>query len=343
MKILKYVLIGLLAIVAIFLIIGLFVPTTFKMERSVIINASQDIVRGQVVSLKNQHEWSPWTAYDPNMKTLFEGTDGAVGSIYSWEGNKDVGKGSQEITSVTENRVEMKVTFIEPWESVATSYIQLDSEGDSIKVTWGFEGSNPYPWNVMSLFVNMDEMVGNDFQKGLNNLKERAEKISEEQPKTYRGYEIKEVSLQPKVFLAKKGVVGFDQMSTFFAENLQAISGAIIENGLETDGHPCGIFYKWMQDTQTTEMAVGIPVAIQGEKTTLPKQFERIDMPAGKVLCIVYYGSYENSETAHYAMDDYIKENNLEVDGPVVEEYVTGPETETDPNKWRTNIYYAVK
>lgn len=172
MKILKYIGIGLLAIIVIFLVLGLFLPKDFKVERSTEINRPAAVVFEQVKSLQNQQKWSPWADYDPNMKVSYEGNAGEVGSSSHWEGNKDVGKGSQQITAVTASRVESKIHFIEPFESTSDAYIQLESSSpDATKVTWGFKGKNPYPFNVMCLFMDMDKMVGKDFEKGLNKLK----------------------------------------------------------------------------------------------------------------------------------------------------------------------------
>lgn len=173
MKILKYIFIGLIVLIALLLLLGLFLPKTFAIERSIVIHSSIENVRKKTSSLKSLYEWSPWSDYDPQMKILFEGIDGQPGSLYRWEGNSKVGKGSQELIFVGLNRVETKVTFEKPWESEAVSYISLDSIPGGTEVSWGFTGKSSYPWNTFTVF--MDKMVGEDFEKGLGNLKDLCE------------------------------------------------------------------------------------------------------------------------------------------------------------------------
>ena len=343
MKIFKYVLITIAAIVVIFLVLGLFAPKEYKVERSITINAPQQVVMDQVKSLKNMQEWSPWAEQDPDMKITYEGTDGEVGSVSKWEGDK-MGQGMQEVTAISENRVETKLTFIEPWESECTAYFQLDPEGEAVKVTWVMEGQNSFPWNALSLLMSMDKMIGKDFEKGLEKLKTRCEGMAAEagnEEKTYRGYAIHEMNMEPKLYIAKRDKVAFDKIGEFYETHLPAIFEAAGKAGLQPAGSPCGLFYKWDQENKTADMAAAVPVI--GDNKTKVKGYENMEVAGGKALHIAYYGAYEKSEDAHYAMDDYMKEKGLELNELVIEEYVTDPTKEADTSKWLTNIYYLVK
>src|SRR5687768_15750407 len=119
MKALKYILIGIVCLVVIICLLGLILPKDYTVARSTVINAPQPVVMDNIKSLKTMDEWSPWSKRDPNIKQEFKGTDGEVGSSNEWEGNDDVGKGKQEISAVTDNTVDIKLTFLEPWESVS--------------------------------------------------------------------------------------------------------------------------------------------------------------------------------------------------------------------------------
>lgn len=176
MKILKFFLIALGVFIGIILILGLFVGKDYTVERSIVILKPKELILPELTNLKNVHDWSPWTEYDPNMKINFQGTDGTVGSFYTWEGNKKVGNGKQEIVLISDTLVESKLIFYEPWESECRAYFKLQPEGNGYKTTWGMKGKNAYPMNVMCLFMNMDKMVGKEFEKGLSNLKEKVEK-----------------------------------------------------------------------------------------------------------------------------------------------------------------------
>lgn len=178
MKILKRVLLGLLALVILLLIVGLFTKKDYSVTRTVTINKPRSEVYTFISYLKNQNTYSKWGKMDPNMKISYTGTDATPGFISSWEGNKDVGTGEQEIKKVTPGqRVDYELRFLKPWKSVGQSYMSTDSIGPAqTKVTWGMQGKMPYPMNLMLVFMNMDKMVGNDLQIGLDNLKAMQEK-----------------------------------------------------------------------------------------------------------------------------------------------------------------------
>jgi hypothetical protein len=105
------------------------------------------------------------------MKSIFNGTDGQVGSIYFWDGNNKVGKGFQELIKISTDRIEYKLGFIEPWESISLTYFTLEPEEQGVKVSWHFESESPYPFNFLTLFMDMEEMVGKNFQRDLRNFK----------------------------------------------------------------------------------------------------------------------------------------------------------------------------
>lgn len=167
MRIFKKVLIILLIIIALPLIVALFVSKTFKSEREIVIEKPINQVFDYIKYVKNQDNFGTWQLSDPEMQTKSEGTDGTVGFKYSWEG-KRTSKGSQTITNISENnRIDTELDF--GMGEPAQSYIITEGVGpNQTKVTWGISGKTPYPWNLMSLFYDM----GDDFEKGLQNLKE---------------------------------------------------------------------------------------------------------------------------------------------------------------------------
>lgn len=337
MKTLK-ILLGILAIVIVaILVIAMIAPKQMNLQRSVNINAPAALVMEEVNSLEDMANWSPWAAIDPNMKVSYEGTMGTVGSISRWEGNKDVGKGEQKITNISDNRVDVHLTFLEPWESEADAFVQVDDKGETTDVTWSFISPSPFPWNAMMIFMDMDEMLGKDFENGLNKLKEIAETKRAQEP----AYVIEVVDIPQKVYIAKKDSVSWSDISTFFNAHLPAIYEGAGKNKVQPAGPATGIFYKWDEANQSTIMAAAIPV--MGDEKTKMQGYETIVMPAGRALKLVYYGPYEGSEKAHIAMDKYIKDNAMEQTGPVIEEYITDPTIEKDTSKWQTIIYYPVK
>lgn len=339
MKTFKYFLLIIVGIVVLLLVTGLFVPKEDHVERSIVIQAPVELINKEIKSLKNMDSWSPWKDYDPNMKVTYEGVDGEVGSVSHWD-SENVGKGSQEITSISDNKIQTKLIFIEPWESEMTATFILEPKPTGVKVTWASDAINPYPYNVMSLFMNMDEMIRKDFEKGLLYLKEKAESMKVE-PKKYNGFTINEIEMGPKIYIAKKATVTFDKIEDFYKKNFPAIKESAVKAGVEP-GIPSGLFYRWNVDINTADMAAAIPVS-ENENISSIKNFERIDVAGGKALHIAFYGPFGKTEAAHSAMDEYMSEKGLNLNGEVIEEYVTDPSTESDPNKWLTNIYYLVK
>lgn len=178
MLIIKRILIVLILIVSIVLIAAYFMPKEYAVTKEITINKPVDSVFNYVRYLKNQNEFSVWANIDPKMKSTYKGTDGTVGAIAAWESEvKDVGAGEQEITKITEGkRLDFALRFKKPMEDTAQGFMSTEAvSGNQTKVKWGINGVFPYPMNIMMPMMKMDQMIGNDLQKGLENLKVKME------------------------------------------------------------------------------------------------------------------------------------------------------------------------
>lgn len=178
MKVLKKIGFVLAALIALFLIICLFIDGKYNVEKSIAINAPQEEVYDYIKYLKNQDEFSVWQRIDPNMEKTFTGTDATVGAVAGWSSeNEQVGVGEQEIIAMDGKRIDYELRFKEPFEATDNAYLEAISiEEDITKVNWGFKGEMPYPMNFFLLFMDMEEMLGGDLEKGLENLKKQIEK-----------------------------------------------------------------------------------------------------------------------------------------------------------------------
>ncbi len=179
MKILKFLLYAVVLIIAVVLITALFVKKDYTITRSIVINKPKTEVFNYVKYLKNQNNYSKWAKMDPNMKQEFRGTDATPGFISAWDSEDgNVGKGEQKITSIQEGkRINYEIHFIKPMEGLAPAYMATDSIApNQTKVTWTFEEHMTYPFNFMCLIMNVEKMIGDDLQTGLNNLKTILEK-----------------------------------------------------------------------------------------------------------------------------------------------------------------------
>ncbi|RYY96666.1 MAG: polyketide cyclase [Chitinophagaceae bacterium] len=166
-----------LGLVGILLLIALFVPREYRVERSVVIAQPRDSVFSYVKYLRNQNDYSKWASMDPAMKKEFRGTDAQPGFVSAWKSEKsDVGSGEQTIKSIDGiGRIEYDLHFIEPFDAHADSWMLTEAEGTGTKVRWGIQGRMAYPSNLMLLCYDMDASIGNDLSTGLENLRKKME------------------------------------------------------------------------------------------------------------------------------------------------------------------------
>jgi uncharacterized protein YndB with AHSA1/START domain len=154
-------------------------PDQFSVVRSININAGPAVVFAELNDFKRWQAWSPWDKMDPAMQRTFSGSSSGVGSIYAWKGNDKVGEGQMEILkSDAPHNLVIKLDFIKPFECHNIAEFTLISSGSSTSLRWEMRGPNLFIGKVMGVFVDMDQMVGKDFETGLANLK----KLAEQQP-----------------------------------------------------------------------------------------------------------------------------------------------------------------
>jgi len=178
MKILKTILIIVVAFIALILIVAAFTNSKYEVVREVTISAPKADVFNYVKYLKNQDNFSTWAQKDPNMEKTYTGTDGTVGFVSAWDSdNKEVGRGEQEIIAIDPgSRIDYELRFYEPFEQTDYAYMTTEAAGNNTTVVeWGFFGKMQYPMNLMLLFMDMDEMLGPDLEKGLKSLKDNLE------------------------------------------------------------------------------------------------------------------------------------------------------------------------
>ncbi|TAL04205.1 MAG: polyketide cyclase [Rhodospirillaceae bacterium] len=152
-------------------------PSTFRVQRSARINASPEKIFPLINDFHSWVSWSPYENRDPDMRRTYGTITGGKGATYAWDGNKNVGQGSMEIVVASPpSNLTIKLDFMKPFEAHNTAEFTLEPVGDSTVVTWAMDGPQPYVAKVMSLFFNMDKMIGKDFEAGLANLKTAVEK-----------------------------------------------------------------------------------------------------------------------------------------------------------------------
>jgi uncharacterized protein YndB with AHSA1/START domain len=175
-KLVKGVALGLAIAVAAVLIFAATRPDTLHVERSVTIKAPADKIFPLISDFHGWGSWSPYEKRDPAMKRTYSGAPSGKGAVYEWAGNSDVGSGRMEITDVSApSRIVIKLDFITPFEGHNVAEFTMQPSGDATTVTWLMRGPNQYLGKLIGVFLNMDTMIGTDFETGLANLKAQAE------------------------------------------------------------------------------------------------------------------------------------------------------------------------
>lgn len=338
MKVLKILLYIALGIIVFFLAAGLFAKKDYRIERSLDIKAPKSIIAEQVTCYKNFPKWSPWQDIDPNIKVSYSENDCQVGSSYAWEGNDNVGTGKITTTAITPDRMEMRVDFLKPWEATSPSFISYVEKDGVTKTTWAFDMHVGFPWNALAMFTDMDAGVGKDYEKGLARLKTLCEELAAH-PK-YRGYEVAEVDLPTRYYSGIRKTVAFADMGKFFEENMPKAAELTQKAGGTIAGPVAGLFWSYDETTMKSDCAAAVPIP---EAKKLGGGVQVFTVAGGKAAVVDYYGPYEKTGDAHYAIDDYLKAKGLESIAPSIEEYITDPMVEKDTAKWLTKIIYLVK
>jgi len=170
-----------LAVAALPFLVALFVKTDYTVEETVVIEQPNVRVFDYVKYLKNQNNYSRWALIDPDMNKTYRGVDGTKGFVSGWQSeHPDVGRGEQEIISLIANtRIDYELRFFAPFEATSPAFMATQAISESqTKVTWGFKGHMDYPMNVMFLFMDIEQTIGDDLHAGLESLKVILEKKS---------------------------------------------------------------------------------------------------------------------------------------------------------------------
>lgn len=152
-------------------------PDTFRLQRSITINAPPEKIFSFINDFKSWVAWSPWEKIDPALKRIYSGAAQGQRAVYEWDGNNQVGQGRMEITeSAPSSRILIKLDFFKPFEAHNTAEFTLAGRDGSTNVTWAMYGPQPFMMRIMGLFCSPERMVGPQFEAGLASLKTISEK-----------------------------------------------------------------------------------------------------------------------------------------------------------------------
>jgi hypothetical protein len=146
-------------------------------QRATSIKAPADRIFPLINDFRQWRSWSPYENKDPAMKRTYDGADSGKGAVYAWDGNNNVGSGRMEILEASvPSKIVIKLDFFKPFEGHNTAEFTILPQGDAIMLTWTMSGPAVFMSRLMQVFINLDHMIGRDFEAGLANLKKLTEK-----------------------------------------------------------------------------------------------------------------------------------------------------------------------
>ena len=173
---LKTILVALAVIIVVLVVIVALQPSDFRVARSTTISAPPPAVFAQVNDFHKWEAWNPWGKIDPAMKQTYEGAPAGPGAIYTWSGNNEVGEGRMTITdSRPSDLIRVKLEFFKPFAGTNTAEFAFKPEGNQTLVTWSMFGEKNFMAKAVHLVMNMDKMIGGQFEKGLADMKSAVE------------------------------------------------------------------------------------------------------------------------------------------------------------------------
>lgn len=313
------------------LIFAAFLPSEYKVVRTIVINNSPEEISKKIVDFNEWNNWSPWIGIDSTEDYKFNDTIG-IGGKMSWTGEM-IGSGNMAITSVSSDSIKYDLVFMSPWESFSSGSLSFVKTDEGTTVTWTNEGKLGWPvMRLMDFFKGFDSMMGPDFEKGLAKLKTVVESSS-----NYT-YNIQEKEVSATTIAVIRNKVNMGEIGDILGKSYGAIQEYISKQGANMAGYPMAITLAWDSLSWDFEAAIPIDKAIKGnDKIQVKPSY------AGKVIYLSYMGPYEKTYVAYTELESYKKEKGYTDNGGPWEVYVTDPTTEPDTSKWVTEIYFPVK
>ena len=257
----------------------------------------------------------------------------------AWDGEIS-GKGSMTVSEIVPNeKMVYELSFIEPWVMSSVGGFNYSQEGEMVEVVWYDEGNIPFTQRPMMLFMDLEEMMGPQFEEGLENIKEICESMKSEP-----SIEISEETVESKAILY------ISESSSLMPDAIGAKMGAAYGEimalmgiaKLEMASAPIAITKKYSLEEMVCDFDAAIPVVELSDELSLDGRIEKGETYAGKVLKTVHVGSYMKLKATYDGMLAYIEANGYEINGNSWEEYVDDP-GEVDEEVRRTIIYFPIK
>jgi uncharacterized protein YndB with AHSA1/START domain len=163
--------------IAAILVLAAIKPNTLRVARAIDIKAPAATIFPLISDFQRWRNWSPYEEKDPAMKRTYGGAESGKGATYAWDGDNNVGSGRMEILeAAAPSKIVIKLDFFKPLEGHNTAEFTILPQGDGTHVTWVMHGPANFMSRLIQVFINLDNMIGRDFEAGLARLKTITEK-----------------------------------------------------------------------------------------------------------------------------------------------------------------------
>ena len=342
MKLVRTLVLALVVLVVLLVVIGLFLPSSARVERTVVVDAPPCSVFALVNGLATFNRWSPWYDLDPETEYTYEGPELGVGARMEWVSQDPrVGRGSQEIIASEPCRL-VRTAFDFGEQGTAVAELDMEPVDGGTRVIWRIE--TPFGDNLVARWFGVlafERAIGADFERGLAGLQRAAEALPRED---FSDLEIERVELEPIAVAVAPGATGGDRrpMAEALAEAFGRVKGALARYGLEMDGAPIAIARSWGEQGSQFDAAVPVDGDLDRE---VPAEagFELDATPGGSSVRTTHVGPYQELPTVHAKLLAYIAAHGMRVDGDPWEQYVVQPPEVEDPARAETVVVYPVE
>ncbi len=332
MKALKIILWIVVILIAIVLIGALLLPDKVEMKRSIVIEKPADVVYDQVADFQRWPNWSPW--HDTLISYDYAGIKEGEGSSYSWT-HEEMGGGKQEIVKAVENEyIENRLQF-ERGGPAKTRW-DFEETDNGTKVTWYIYSGLSFPVERWIFALSAKKHLESYFEKGLKDLKTYTESLEEEADKDILVKEMEIEEAKPVILL--KDSATMDNMQQKIGASMHQLFNYMTKSNGQLAEPPRIRWHSYdPQGYSVFETVLVLQDKIDGEDN-----IKSGETYTGKVIMATHTGPYEESADTWNALDAYVDENKLEVNGTPFEIYVTDPETVEDESQIITDIYFPV-
>jgi effector-binding domain-containing protein len=326
----------------IFIGVGLVLPKTVQVERSIEIDRPASTVFVLLNGFETFAQWSPWSQRDPNTVYEYSGPASGTGARVSWTGDpRMVGQGWQEITeSVPWSMVRMQLNFDQ--QGLADSYFQIDPARSGVKVTWGFdtnlvEGQGFFGSLLARYFgLFFDQWIGSDHEQGLTRLKAFVESLP---AADFSDLEVEIIEAKPMDILyisTDSGRLPGDVASSLAAA-YQEITLFMVEHAIELQSQPMAITRAW--DAEDYEFQAAIPVSTTDFE--LSGNVKSGKSPSGRAVKVIHRGPYDRMAPSYEKLAAYMAIHGLEEGRVSWEHYISDP-GQTPEEEIITHIYFLI-